>query len=268
MSSFVPPVSRVFDRHRPRALRSGGVLALLLGLAACGPPIGDFGRPAPSVIHDRILPTVYSVIPGSSGAYHSTFALTGDEVGLRARGETIIAGDDNIGWREYVEATLGKFGYDAPDRPRQRQIAHAAGTAPYVAEGTPPASTVLLAKIRTDTRLTHEIIPFAARVYEADRHRRLTLRRDIDFSAADINATTARIAENRQVVADTILALENRIDDYILDHERGALVHAEAETAWVKRAIDDLIAAVADFRLAVHQTAAPRGFAPDPLPLK
>jgi hypothetical protein len=55
-------------------------LGLLVGLAACARPVGDFGRAQSSVLHDDIMPAI-----GNARAQGSTFNMADQEVEMRDR---------------------------------------------------------------------------------------------------------------------------------------------------------------------------------------
>ncbi len=61
------------------------VVGVVLALAACGRPTGDFGRAKPSVLHDVLLPKAGTVFATQRGEPVSSFNMTDDEHELRDR---------------------------------------------------------------------------------------------------------------------------------------------------------------------------------------
>jgi len=238
------------------------IVASLAALAGCGPPVGDFGRPGRSVFYDEVVPAIDALVPGRLGNHGSGFELTADEIALRGRSYALIHPDDDEAWRRSYARSLSLLGYGVGDTLRRRRAEHIAGSAPYLVKHHPPEAAVLLARILTDTKLTRKFTAVAARVYEADYLRRRTLQRDVDFAGHDIHDTTARIAENRQIVADTILAIENRINDYRIDQTRSVLAHAHYKEGRIARAIDSLISAVRQLGRTVSGQPRARGAGP------
>ena len=214
------------------------VLSLLAAIVSgCG-RTGDFGRQKPSYFYDNMLPGVRSVVRGVRGLRSSNYELTGDERELRALSQTLMRPRSEEDSPGIVGSALDDVGLRDDDSQHERRIAHDAGTSAYATRRRSPRASALMAQIDSDRAMLRRFATVAARVYRADAARRDLLARSVDRSADDILDATGRIEENRQVVADTIVALENRLDDYRLELRRSMLQRPDRAEARVAAAID------------------------------
>lgn len=212
------------------------------------------------------MPAFHGVLNAPDHRRASRFDLTEDEAELRARSYALIHTNEDESWGQAYRTRLASLGLAPSKRERRRRVAHSAGTAFDQTGVQPSRAAVLRARILTDLALAGEFAAVALRIYRADLVRRRALRRDYDISADDFGNATARIAENRRVVANTILALENRIDDYALESRRGILADPQFDEATVARATRRLERTVRDLRRELRELTGPRAWRNSSLP--
>jgi len=206
-------------------MRAGRLAGLvLLPLAACARPTGDFGRAAPSVVHDAALPIVGRVVADARGEPVSGFTTTADEQRLRDRG-----------WRFLVPARAGLVDASLAELERTR-VLPATGLA-YDAEdyyrslrGGAFASDVarynrLIADMNADAALLPGFDEVACRVLAADRERLGAAGRIPGLEADFVANARARVAENSAFIAAVGAALRARVVAY-----RYAIDHLEVES--------------------------------------
>jgi len=203
------------------------LLALIIvPLAACR-TTGDFGRQEPSFVRDTVVPATRQLITGSTGQPSSSYELTPDEERLRAYRFTLLEGtsDEPIERRiarKFDEAGAN-LGLREREYQRERRIEHAAGVAELDGNGGVRRPDLALSAIAADIEIIDRFEAAAIRVYHADRRRLRVLRRNGDVPSRDVVDVTGRVAENRDIVEDTILAIHNRIDDYVIEARRSVL---------------------------------------------
>ncbi|WP_293724290.1 hypothetical protein [Stappia sp.] len=243
---------------RPRiGRRTGTRLASLAGLvlvtalaAACQRPTGDFGRAAPSVIHDKVMPAAGAELAANRGEPVSRFNLTDDERELRDRGWTLIRPPSSQDWIEGTRTELM----------RTRILPEAGSADPgryyaYLSSDRYRSSEARYDRVAADALADAALVePFcevAERVSAADTERLRALgRRDIS-SEEDLAGAQARVWENRRYIDWAGQALRYRLVSY-----REAIDKLEIETPSHNRVWD---ANVAWKRLAAEVVALEKG---------
>ena len=203
------------------------IIAILAVLpSACAPP-GDFGRRPPSFFHDEILPVTRTVIRDIRGKATSQYPKTADEEELRARAHTLVNVDRRKSIDRFLASGVDDLGIVDSRFEENRRIAHNTGKSAY--EHEPPSRNpyTLLNVVKAQVWQYQEFGDVVERVYRSDARRRATLRRHEDISPNDIHNATSRIAENRRVVEQTILAMRNRVDNYRLELRRSVLQYPD-----------------------------------------
>lgn len=236
------------------------------GVGGCS-RTGDFGRQKPSFVTDQVMPGVRSVVHHVRGLRTSRFELTPDESELRALSRRLkqpLAAEGRPG---KIGVFLDDVGVRDNDFQHKRRIAHDTGTAAYKAHGRARRPVTLLSLVETDNKVLRRFSRVAERVYRSDGVRRRELARGLDRSSDDIFDATRRIKENRRVVAGTMVALRNRIDDYRIHLRRGMLQRPHRAKTRVAVAIDRLESNTHRLRVMLRRGTQYRTAAPMPIRL-
>jgi hypothetical protein len=226
-------------RGPTRRTRRGAAVAaslVLSALAACAPR-GDFGRPAPSVIGDSILPFAGRATAEAYGMPASWFVLTDDERELRARAyrflmpahewqviERVLA---DLARHRIIPASLSaqtrrgywdalRFSHETSPAPLFRRIAQDA-----------EQDRLLIAPLRT----------IAERVLEADRARLQFLLYVRDLEERQAEEAALRVAENRCLIAWIRAEARERAARYRFALERLAVEAPQREAIDPERAL-------------------------------
>ncbi len=232
---------------RPRG--TGIAVGLIAAIMAAGcAPAGDFGRPKQSFLSETVLPEVRGFVRKVRGVMSSRFELSDDEREMRALSYSLLNPAERASLPKTLSRALDDGGFSGSYYERRRRVEHMAGTPPYEASGPTRRDDTLISLIRSDTYLMRRFAAVADRVYRADAIRRRSLARGRDLAGGDILDTTARIEENRQVAADTLLAMENRVEDYRVDLRRSVLEYPQTRERYVSRLIRRLSLAVDELR--------------------
>jgi hypothetical protein len=212
-------------------------LALVLPLAACGRPTGDFGRAAPSVLHDDLLPAVGGLIAEERRKEPvSDLNLTDDERELRDRAFAFVRaphlGDwwlDTLveGQRTRVLPTID------PDFDPNRY-------SDFLRADPYRSSEIRWAKVEADVTGDALLVPpfcaVAARVRRADDERLAVLNRRPVEDALVVEVED-RVIENAEVMAWVWRALGYRLESYRLAVDRLELETPSGRLFEVNRAI-------------------------------
>ena len=224
---------RPFDRvasgyRRLRRIALIAAAAVLCGaLAACARPVGDFGRAAPGVLHDGIMPTVGEARAKLSGEPVSRFNLTDEEREMR----------DRV-WRFLIAPHAEDWFMDTAVELRRTRLIGGRGISfepdryyRWLHRKDYESSRVRFATVSDHARSDIDTAPttFAAicRVLEVDRQRGVASRELQGLTASEV---VARRGENQQVISWYVQALRYRFDayTYALDHLLVETPHREA----------------------------------------
>lgn len=229
------------------AAAATAIIVLATGLSACARPTGDFGRAAPSVLHDQILPAVGNWRAAQDGEPVSDFNLTDQEREMHDRVWRFLVAPHTRDWfydtAVELQRTRLASNLDVSFLP-DRYYSHLRSTAFA-------SSRVRYQAVASD--IGHDIatIPgtFIAicNVMEVDRQRAIAVR-NVGLGAPDGQAqVAARKWENDQKIGWFVRALGYRFDSYstALDrllvetpHEEARIVDARLKDmeAYVRRA--------------------------------
>jgi len=196
-----------------------------LALAACQRPTGDFGRAAPSVVHDRLMPQAGAELATRRGEPVSRFNLTDDERELRDRGWTLIRPPSSKDWIEGSRTELM----------RTRILPETGGGADanryyaYLRSDRYASSEVrydkVIADVTADAALVDPFCRVVMRVEKADQERLRALGRRKVSTAEELAGAQARVWENRRYTDWAAQALRYRLVSY-----RQAIDALEIET--------------------------------------
>ena len=221
--------SRIGAREGARSARSIApppfVLACALTalLAGCVER-GDFGRPKPSVWND-VAATAGTLSATARGDAVSLFPLTDDEAELRGRAWRFLAPAHERAWFDRVLAELAATRIGPADVAADDPTVYHRALLSEWARSPTSLYRRLSEDASADTHLLPPIALVAARVLTADRVRLRALDWARDLSPGDIAHATARVAENRCLVAWIRFGLDRRFFRY-----RYALEHLVIET--------------------------------------
>ncbi|WP_421952421.1 hypothetical protein [Pelagibacterium sp.] len=208
------------------------VAAACLLLSGCARPTGDFGRAAPSVLHDRIMPTVGAARAAADGEPVSDFNQTDQEREMH----------DRV-WRFLIAPHAYDWFYDTAVELQRTRIASNLDTQ-FIADRyystlrstQYQSSRVRYRKVADDIDIDIATIPttFAAicRVIEVDRQRAIAVS-NVTLAAPDAAAqVAARKWENERTIDWFTRALTYRYQSYSVALER-LLVETPHEEARV-----------------------------------
>ncbi|WP_434051418.1 MAG: hypothetical protein RDA78_19170 [Roseibium sp.] len=201
------------------------MLAVLVLIAGCTRPTGDFDRARPSVIHDEIMSAVGENTARLRGDPVSKFNYTNDEKLLRDRGWTLIRPP----WtKDWIGGTMVELS-------RTRVLPETEGRVPpdlyliYLRSDKFQSSDARYDKIAADATGDADLVmPFcevALRVQKADDERLRVLRNQKVTTQETYDGAKARVWENRVMVKWVGQALRYRIIAY-----KKALKGLEIET--------------------------------------
>ncbi|MEM8700628.1 MAG: hypothetical protein AAGF82_02295 [Pseudomonadota bacterium] len=204
---------------------SSAMLAVLVVLAGCTRPTGDFDRARPSVVHDGLMPAVGENAARLRGDPVSKFNYTNDEKLLRDRGWTLIRPP----WtKDWIGGTMVELS-------RTRVLPETEGRVPpdlyliYLRSDKFRSSDARYDKIAADATGDADLVmPFcevALRVQKADDERLRVLRNQQVTTQETYDGAKARVWENRVMVKWVGQALRYRIIAY-----KKALKGLEIET--------------------------------------
>lgn len=209
-----------------------------LGLGACV-QTGDFGRPRPSIWNDASSATG-SLAARVRGEPVSNFIFTDDEKELRDRAFRFLTPAHERAWFERVVAELARTGILPP-------AAHPADPAGYhrALMSGPLRSPVsryrrLSEDAAADNKLIDPFMAIAAKVLGSDVIRMKSLAYVRDLGPDQVENATARVAENRCLIAWVVLATAERANAYRYALERLVIEAPQTEAVPVERSLEAL----------------------------
>ena len=207
----------------------GAAIALALcGTASAGPrPLGDFGRPAPSVLHDDLMPAFGKARAGMSGEPVSAFNLTDEETEMHDRVWRFLVAPHADDWfmDTVVELQRTRLVTQGSKRFEPGRYYR------WLRQTRYESSHVRYRTVADDARTDADLAPHAfraiCRVLEIDRRRSVASR---NLSGLAWEEVEARRAENATFIAWFTVSLRYRYDAYnnALDHLLVETPHREA----------------------------------------
>ena len=253
-------------RHTRAGLLALSLLAGFGADAAAGGRIGDFGRPEPSVITDRILPWLGDRLAERRGEPVSSFQLTDREMELRDRAYHLFMPGHRLHFfaRHRAELVRARVWPDETYHVDTAAYYRALRAQGFISSET--RYNALEMAIRADLGLIEPFMVQAERVYADDRRRIAALSR---ISGADpllADNAHARIYENRRVVDWAIIAMQWRVEayGYALETTRVEIpsiraVDVEMALSRLSAAVDIMAESVNRFEAAGAGTGYPHG---------
>ncbi len=216
--------------------------ALLCGLlpTSCAAPTGDFGRPAPSIVHDTILP-----LAGQGAAWLreepvSDYALTDREEELRDRTYRFVMPIHRRGFLAHSRAELVRTRL-WPDQ--YYEIDPAAYYRKLRGDRFSSEAgrySAMRDEIVADDQLIDAYLPVVNAVYAADFDRLSALDQVQGLTEREEKAAVARVYENRRVVTWAVAALRWRVASYGYALQRSRIEIPSEHAVEVELALLDL----------------------------
>lgn len=187
---------------------------LVLSVAACGRPTGDFGRARPSALHDDVLPAIGSVAATIREEPVSAFNLTDDERELRDRAWAFVR-PPHVGdwWLEpLVEGQRTRILPVLDPRFDPRRYYLFLRSDAYRSSDT--RWRKVITDITADTLLVPPFCAIAARVRTTDAERLRVVDARPDIAPLGMTAAYARVEENNRQMSWVWRALAYRLTSY------------------------------------------------------
>ncbi len=193
-------------------------------LCACA-PTGDFGRPKPSIVHDKIVPRIGASHAINRGEAVTFLPLTDNEKRLRASAYTIVVAQDILGWRQSVKPY---WRYHNIVRPWPHTTPVNAYHGRLLSQNFVSADT-RFSRVLSDMRKDRAAIgPFerrAAAVLADDTIRRKVIETEPDLAARSLAGANARMTDNERIIGLVSATMAHRLKVYAY-----ALRHFAVET--------------------------------------
>jgi hypothetical protein len=202
---------------------------------------GDFGRPKPSVWNSLILSPMGDIAAQDRGEPVSAFPLTDLEQELRNRSWRFLTPAQDRAWFDRMLADLTRSrvlpASDHPSDPRSYYQSLVAG--PFAS----PASRFrrISEDAEADLRLLDPFGAVAARVIAADRARLRSLAFVRDLTEDQVADASARVVENRCLIAWVRAELRERTDSYRYALEHAFIAMPQDQAAETERTIKALV---------------------------
>lgn len=237
------PLPRITAAGLARRGLFGG---FVLVLAACAPQ-GDFGRPAPNVVNDEIMPWLGNHAARLREEPVSGYPFTDAEREMRQMGYALIMPTHpfdrwNQFWAELRRTRIGDPVATDPD-PR--------GYCRTLAREDYRSSRTRFIRMTDDMRADRQRIrPFcekARQVMEADRVREGAIRHIPTLTPVEIRSAHDRIAENRTIVSWVRHGLRQHADAYRCALNTQLVAAPEPDAVMAERELAGLEADIRDF---------------------
>jgi hypothetical protein len=210
-----------------------------LALSACT-ETGDFGRPKAGVWNSLILPTAGNVAAQDRGEPVSAFPLTDAEQELRSRSWRFLTPAHDRAWfdRELADLTRTRV-LPTSDHPSDPRIYYQALVGEPFAS---PASRFrrIGDDAEADRRLLDPFGAVAARVIAADHARLRSLAFVHDLTQDQVADASARVIENRCLIAWVRAELRERTDSYRYALEHAFIAMPQEQAAETERSVKAL----------------------------
>jgi hypothetical protein len=220
-------------------LRAASVTALLILIAACARPVGDFGRAAPSFTHDELMPAVGAARADAAGEPVSDFNRTDQEDEMH-----------NRVWRFLIAPHAKDWFFDVAVELKRTRISTASDTRfrkdryyDWLHETKYESSRIRYATITEDAKMDIATVPETfvsiCEVIEIDRQRAIALDGVGPIEVSVAENVAARKYENDQAIGWFVRALRYRFDSYTyaLEHLLVETPHEEARETDVQLTI-------------------------------
>ena len=214
--------------------------AAILALAGCTRPVGDFGRAAPSVLHDAIMPAAGAARAGAAGEPVSGFNLTDQESEMH-----------NRVWRFLIAPHAHDWFYDTAVELQRTRLSGATDTSfspdryyNHLRSTRYASSRVRYQTVANDIWIDISTAPatFAAicAVIEVDRQRAIAVANVASAGTGAEAQVAARRAENEAHIAWFTRALRYRYQSYSMALDRLLVETPHEEARLVAERLSEL----------------------------
>lgn len=233
-----------------RAATSGArTVSLALVFAALGAcaQTGDFGRPAPSVVNDTLLPAVGGLAARGRGEPVSSYRLTDDEIEMRDLAWGVVMPPLSEQALERTLVKLARTRVLPVDRVRVEKESYVRTLIATSDRSSGARYARLRADIDADVARIEPFFSAAARVAAGDRARDRAAARVPELRPDERANVDARIEENGLLIAWVRLSFDERVVTYryaldrlVLETPDPAAVSVEASLATLERVLASL----------------------------
>lgn len=226
--------------------RRGLAAGLILLTAACAPQ-GDFGRPAPSVLNDEIMPWIGNHAARERGEPVSGYSFTDAEREMRQMGYGLMMPTHPLDrWNQFwAELRRTRIGDPVAIDPDPRGYCRTLAREHY------RSSRARFIRMTDDMRADRQRIrPFcekARQVMEADRVREGAISHIPTLTPVEIRSARDRIAENRTIVAWVRHGLRQHADAYRCALNTQLVATPEPDAVMAERELAGLEADIREF---------------------
>lgn len=228
-------------------MRLGAVLLAPLALAACA-QTGDFGRPKPNVLNDAVYPAAGAALAYARKEPVSLYRLTDNERQMRDYGWGVVMPPLEGQQRDRILTELRRTRILPANRARLERASY---VRTLIATDY-RSSRARYAKLKDDiVQDTLRIEPFfstASLVVRDDRAREKALAEVPEVTPSERENATARIEENRLMVAWARESFDERLDAYAFALDRLMLETPDPYSNEVASAIDSFAAVLKSLR--------------------
>lgn len=228
-------------------MRLGAVLLAPLALAACA-ETGDFGRPKPNVLNDTVYPAAGAALAYAREEPVSLYRLTDNERQMRDYGWGVVMPPLEGQQRDRILTELRRTRILPANRARLERASY---VRTLIATDY-RSSRARYAKLKDDiVQDTLRIEPFfstASLVVRDDRAREKALAEVPEVRPSERENATARIEENRLMIAWARESFDERLDAYSYALDRLMLETPDPYSNEVASAIDAFAAVLKSLR--------------------
>ncbi len=223
----------------------------VLGCAAlvgCGPAVGDFGRPKPSVVHDALMPRLGDVLARERGEPVSAYRLTDHEVEMRNLAWGVVMPPLEGQRRDRVLAELRRTRILPADRARLDKASYVQALLATDYRSSAARYAKLTDDVVDDTLRVGPFFEAAWRVTEDDRARVRALDHAFGVRADERENALARIDENGLLIAWARESFDERLAAYRYALDRLVMETPDRASIEAAQAIEALAAVLGSLR--------------------
>lgn len=233
------------------AIRFCAVFAVMLLMGGCAAPTGDFGRPKPSLINDKLLPKVGREFARGRGEPVSYYMLTDDEKELRARSYRLVMPIHRRAFLARSETELVRTRIWPDEKYRVDPTLYYRKLVKDRYRSSEARYNAMDSEIRADIALIEPFYAIVRKVCLADAARIRALQATVDLTHDEKADAIGRVYENRRVIDWALAALSWRVESYAYALQRSRIEIPSQREVAVEVALDRFAAEVGELDAAV-----------------